>query len=420
MPLTDSKLKALKGTGKAQKIFDGGGLYIYVTATGSLLWRMSYYLDGKQRTYSLGKYPEITLARARALRDEAKCLVAEGVDPVQKRKEDKRITREKEEEAKLVFGVVAREWYEKQTTNLVPRYRKLVLARVENDLIPVIGKIPISQIKPTDILKPLRIMEGRGHAETARRLCNIASQICRYAVACGYTTYNAANDLSRVLSKPIHRHRAAILDAAEIGRLLRAIDNYQGDISIRMALKLLPYTFLRSIELREGKWDEIDFERAVWIVPAERMKRRKAHALPLARQVLEILKNLFLITGPVGLLFPSPESIFKPVEKPITDEALLKAIRRMGYAKEEMCVHGFRAIATTHLSELGFNSEVVELQMSHRERDAVRAAYNRSQHWNARVEMMQKWADYLDTLNRQAEDAALDTDLPVQVAQLCK
>ena len=294
---------------------------------------------------------------------------------------------------------MGREYYEKMTTELMPRYRKLYLSRLEKNLFPHLGHIQIADLRRTDILPALRELEGRGHVETAHRVAIIAGQVCRYARDCGLVEYNVADELGRALSKAKHSQRAAILDPAKIGGLLRAIDEYGGDISMRYALKIMPYVFVRSAELRGARWEEIDFDGRTWCIPAERMKRRREHLVPLASQVVVLFKELQEFTDNGELCFPSPFS----KARAISDVGLLNGLRRLGYGKGEMDIHGFRSIASTLLNEQGFRPDVIEMQLSHAQKDSTRAAYNRALYLPERIGMMQKWADYLDSLKDNVE-----------------
>ncbi len=397
-PLTDVKIRKEPPRSKAFKLFDGGGLYLEIAPAGGKWWRLKYRFAGKEKRISLGVYPTISLKEARERREEAKKLLAQGIDPGAQRKEAKASALAAEREEALTFEVVAREWYDKKTTELTPGYRKQILSRIENQLFPHIGNIQIAKLEPPDVLAAARHAEKKGNIETARRVVQLAGQICRYARICGYVKYDAASGLTEALPKVQKEHYATLTDPAKVGQLLRSIDDYPGDISVLYALKLLPYVFLRSKEIRGAEWSEIDFDAAEWVIPAIRMKSvknmRSPHTVPLARQVIELLKNLQEITGSGRLLFPSPFN----VNRQISDMGLLNALRRMGYAKDEMTIHGFRGMASTLLNEQGYRADVIEAQLSHHERSSVRAAYNHALYMDERRKMMQEWADYLDEL----------------------
>ena len=396
MPLNDTKVRALFGKAqkgeKVGKEADGGGLNLIE----GKYWRLSYRFAGKQKTLALGVYPTVSLAAARKGRDEAKVLLSQGIDPSAKKKADKAEADRVAQEVVLTFRVVAMEYFQRKLADKRELYKKQVLSRLENQIFPFMGDISVSQLKPTHILAGLRVVEARGSIDMAHRLASLIRQICSYAVACGYTEFNAASELTAAMTpKPKATPRAAILAPEKIGQLLRDIEEYPGSISIRYALKLMPYLFVRSKELRNAKWDEFDFENALWHIPAERMKMKSAHVVPLSQQVIRLLKELQVWNGHIDLLFPSPQSNTKA----ITDVALLNALRRMGYEREEMCIHGFRSIASTLLNESGkYRSDVIETALAHVDKNQVRAAYNRAEYIEERRVLMQDWADMVDAM----------------------
>lgn len=392
--LTAQEIKAAATRKKQYKLSDGNGMFLLVHPNGSKYWRLKYRIAGKEKTLALGVYPGVGLSEARKLCMKARELISQGIDPIAQKREAQTAAEEQERRDALTFEAVGREYYEKKTANLMPRYRKLYLSRLEKNLYPHIGSIPMADLRRTDILPALRELEARGHVETAHRVAIIAGQVCRYARDCGYVEFNVADELGRALSRAKHTPRAAILDPEKIGELLRAIDDYRGDVSVRYALRIMPYVFVRSAELRGARWDEIDFDGGVWCVPAERMKRKREHLVPLAGQVIGLFRELQEDTGDGELCFPSPFSRTRP----ISDMGLLNGLRRMGYGKGEMDVHGFRSIASTLLNEQGFRSDVIEMQLSHAQKDSTRGAYNRALYLPERMEMMQAWADYLDGL----------------------
>jgi integrase len=398
IPLSDRQISAAKPKDAPYKLFDGGGMFLFCTPTGGKLWRLKYSIDGKEKLLALGAYPDISLKDARQKREEAKEQLAKGIDPGEQKKEAKAKAAAIARDEALTFDAVAREWFAKKTGHLTPGYRNQLVSRLENQLLPDLGGIRFSTLEPADILKACRRAEGRGNIETAHRLLQLAGQITRFARICGYAKYDVGSGLSEALQHVQRQHYAAITDPAEAGSLLRAIDEYPGDLSVKYALCLLPYVFLRSKEIRGAGWAEIDFDKAEWIVPAERMKSvrgmRSPHIVPMSRQVTGILKDLRQYTGGGKFLFPSPFN----VNRQISDMGLLNALRRLGYGKDEMTVHGFRGMASTLLNELGYRAEVIEAQLSHHERDSVRAAYNHAEYMPERRKMMQEWADYLDGL----------------------
>ena len=396
MPLTDTKVRALHGRmlkgEKVGKEADGGGL----TLQEGKYWRFYYRFDGKQKTLALGVYPDVSLKNARKLRDKARELVAQGIDPCEQKKADKLKSKKQKQEKALTFEVVARDWFEKKTLELTTGYRKQILSRLENHLFPYIGAIPMNILAPAEILAAVQVTEQRGSIEQAHRLAQLAGKICRFARVSGYCTFDAASGLTEALTTiPKEKHRATIVDPSKIGGLLRAIDDYSGDISTRYALRILPYVFVRSQEIRGAKWEEINFDKAIWVIPAGRMKMKIPHIVPLARQVVELFVELKGWTGHGELMFPSPFS----ATRCISNMALLNAIRRLGYKKDEMCVHGFRGMASTLLNESGrYRHDVIEAQLAHGERNKVRGAYNHAQYLSERRVMMQEWADWLDQI----------------------
>ena len=404
--LTDTRLRAIKGTGRVQKLSDGHGLYIHVSPTGSRLWRMAYSFDGKQKTLSFGRYPDTSLADARKRCAEARELLAKGIDPGAEKKRIKAEAAMASEIATRTFDAVANEWLEIQKDDWAESNYKKKL-RIVGILSACIGEKPIAHIQPVDILAAIRPYDACGKASWAHSLAQTASQICRFARTCGYCMFNAADGLTGVL-KPIRsKHHACITNPAEAGRLLRSIDEYQGSVSVLYALKILPYVVLRSTELRGAAWAEIDLDKAQWIVPASRkarakdgggMKCRIAHTVPLAPQVVRMFEELQAFRQGGPLCFPGVKSSTAC----IVDGTLLGAIRRMGFSREEMTMHGFRGTFSTLLNEKklewGFDSDIIESQLAHKEANAVRGAYNHAVYLEQRRRLMEKWADYLDNL----------------------
>ncbi len=383
---------------KPYKLADGEGLYLYITPAGGKLWRMKYYKpatgEGKKQEglLSFGAYPAVSLKQAREMKLEARKLLALGLDPAFEKKRLKIEADAAQLKASLTFEVVAREWFRKRTPDKTERYKYLLKNRLENQLLPALGAIPIADMEPQSILAVLHEVEERGAIEQAKRLGRIVKQVCSYAVACGYTKYNAASEIMAALSSAGEvTHRAAITKPDEVGKLLRALDEYQGDMSISYALRILPYVFVRSQEIRGTRWDEIDLASGTWTIPAERMKKKVSHTVPLARQVVKLFLELRAWSGSSALCFPSPWA----QGRCISDMGLLQAIRRLGYNKEEMCIHGFRGMASTLLNEQGYRPDVIEAQLAHVEKNAVRRAYNHAEYLPERRAMMQAWADYL-------------------------
>lgn len=393
--LSEFKIKAIKPADKAQKFSDGGGLYIYVSPAGNKLWRYDFRFNGVRKTLSIGKYPAVGLALARKRRDEAEALLALGVDPSRKKQEDKK---EQKEAAIVTFADVALEWYQKKSGAWSDRHKIFVNDRIQLDLIPNIGNFEINLLRPKDILACGEKAEKRGSFHIARKTLNIAERICDFARIKGLCEFNAGSNLITALSAlPKTQHRASIIDPKRFGDLLRAIDTYDGSIYVKYALKIIPYVFLRSKELRESTWSDINFSTGLWTIPAERMKMRRQHVVPMAQQVVRLLRELFEFTGHQEYLFPSPD-IGK--NKPITDRTLNMALRLIGFTKKEMCVHGFRGSASTFLNEAGLDPEIIELQLAHQDSNSIRRAYNHSQNLSKRIELMQSWADMVDAFRR--------------------
>jgi integrase len=385
--LTDVAIRREKSGPTPRKLFDFGGLYLLLNPDGSRWWRFKYRIFGREKLLSLGVYPEITLKRARDRRDEARRLIADGVDPALKRQAEKQAAGEN-------FESVAREWLKLQEDKLTPGSLGRERDRLEDFIFPYLGKRPIAQIKAPELLSALRRVEARGTIETAHRTKSVCSRVFRYAIATGRAERDVAADLKGALRPAITRNFPSITEPARIGELLRAIDGYLGQASVACALKLAPYVFVRPGELRQAGWSEVDLQGALWRIPAERMKAREAHLVPLSRQAVQILNELKPVTGAGRLLFPSLRS----QERPISNNTLNAALRRLGYSIDEMVAHGFRSMASTCLNEQGWHPDLIELQLAHAERNQVRAAYNRAQRLEERRTMMQAWADYLDSL----------------------
>ena len=394
MPLSDTSIRNAKAQDKALKLFDGGGLFLLVSPAGGKLWRLKYRFQGKEKLLALGSYPDISLKDARKRRDDAKELLAKDLDPGEAKKEARATAAAIELEMATTFEVVAREWYSKRKGAWTPGHQKKILSRLENQLFPILGAKLFSSLEPADFLTAIQKAESRGAIETAHRLAQLCGQVSRYARIVGHTRYDVAAGLTEALTPVQTNHYATITDPAEIGHLLRAIDEYAGEPSICFALKVLPFVFVRSVELRGAEWREFDFESATWIIPAERMKMKRPHTVPLARQVITLLNDLHSLTGNGRYLFPSLFS----ASRPISDMGLLNALRRMGYAKGVMTIHGFRSMASTLLNEQGYRADVIEAQLAHGEKNAIRAAYNHAEYLPERRRMMQEWADYLDGL----------------------
>jgi integrase len=395
MPLNEMKIRNAKSRGKFYKLTDSGGLYLHVTEKGGKLWRFKYRFAGKHKLLALGSYPEISLLEARQRRDEARRQLVKGIDPSAARKAQKQATIQEIE----TFEAIAKEWHARFFSTWSARYAETLMSRLELYIFPWIGKRPIAEIKAPELLAVLRRMESRGILDTTQRVRIICGQVFRYAVVTGRAERDPTTDLKGALPQPKRTHRAAITDPKKAAKLLRAIDGYQGSFVVQCALKLAPLVFLRPGELRRGEWEEISFENAEWNIPGSKMKMEEPHLVPLSKQAIEILKELYKLTGAGRYLFPGRTS-----ERPMSDNAILAALRNMSYAKEEMSGHGFRAMARTILDEvLQVRPDFIEHQLAHAVRDPNGRAYNRTAHINERRKMMQTWADYLDGLKAGAK-----------------
>ncbi|RWD88858.1 integrase arm-type DNA-binding domain-containing protein [Mesorhizobium sp.] len=389
MALSDVKCRNARRASKLVKLSDGGGLQLWVQPTGSRLWRLAYRFDGKQKLLALGSYPLVSLAEARQARDDAKRLLLAGIDPGKER------SLQKVDSAKDSFRSIADEYVEKlkkqgRADRTISKVKWLL-----DFAYPTIGDKCIREIDPATILTALRRVEVRGRYESARRLRSTIGTVFRYAIATARAEGDPTIALRGALISPKVTPRAAITDPKALGGLLRAVDAFDGQPTTRAALKLMAMLFPRPGELRAAEWEEFDFESAVWIIPEARMKMRRPHRVPLARQAVSVLTSLREISGGGSLLFPSVRSD----SRPISDNTLNAALRRMGYGKEEATAHGFRATASTLLNECGkWHPDAIERQLAHIENNDVRRAYARAEHWEERVKMMQWWADYLDEL----------------------
>jgi integrase len=392
MALTDSAIRKAKPEAKARRLYDGNGLYLEISPRGGKWWRLKYRHADKEKRLSLGTYPDTGLADAREKRDCARKLLASGVDPSQHRKAEKAAGIER---AANSFEVVAREWHSKQSKTWVEDHASRILLRLENDVFPWIGSRPVGEISPKELLTTVNRVVARSAIESAHRVLQNCGQVFRYAVATGRAERNPSADLKGALPPVSPTHRAAITEPANIGALLRAIDGYSGSFVTQCALRLAPLVFVRPGELRQAEWTEFDLDKAEWNVPAARMKMRQPHLVPLAPQAVSILRELHALTGNGRYVFPGGRSRGRPM----SNNAVNAALRRMGYAKDEMSGHGFRAMARTVLDEvLHFRPDYIEHQLAHAVRDPNGRAYNRTAHLAERRKMMGAWADYLEAL----------------------
>ena len=387
--LTDSKLKNAKPDARPYKLVDGQGLHALVQTSGSVLWQQRYRFEGKERTASHGSYPLVSLLEAREKRDELKKLLLEGLDPA-------KVKRQRSANGGFSLGETFKEiadtWHKQWSEVRSPRHAGYVRRRLEGDVFPVIGDLPIASLRPLDVVKVIKAIEARGAVDIAKRAYQTIGAICRYAVAHGLMDRDPTRDVkpSDILISRRSTNYARV-DVKELPELLRAVEAYQGTSTTRMALKLMALTFVRTGELIAARWTEFDLSEAVWRIPAERMKMRTEHIVPLSRQAIETLQTLQVISGNAELLFPGDRNR----KKPISNNTLLKALERMGF-KGRMTGHGFRGLASTVLHENGFDHAHIEVQLAHQERNRISASYNHALYLKQRTVLMQWWADYLD------------------------
>ena len=395
MKLKDIRIKQIKSVTKPTKLFDGDGLYLLVNPTGSRIWRMKYRYAGKEKSLTLGHYPAVSLKKARDLRYEARQLLDEGIDPgvIKKRRRMNAYL-----ETANGFQKVAEEFLSKKHRVCSDGYVTKIRQRLENYVYPYIGDLNIGDIKPAELLSVLERIDKQGKVETAHRVKQNCGEIFRYAVATCRAEYDPSASLKGALTPNRVVHMSSITEPKRVGELLRAIDGYQGQFITQCALKLAPLLFVRPGELRHAEWTEVDFEQAEWRIPAHKMKMRTQHVVPLSSQALLILKELKLHTGARQYVFPGIQS---PKHRPMSENTVNGALRRLGYERDEMTGHGFRSMASTLLNENGWNRDAIERQLAHAERDTVRAAYNYADYLPERRKMMQWWADYLDSLKKQ-------------------
>ena len=393
MKLTASTVKSAKPSAKPYKLADGAGMYLLVHPCGAKYWRLKYRIAGKEKLLALGVYPEVSLAEARIRRDNARLLIRDGRDPGVAKQLQKKFLQNQNSET---FEAVAREWFETKIADKSESYRVRTLRILEKDLFPKLGALAISDITSRQLLETLRVVEART-VDIAHRAKQSAGQVFRYAVATGRAERDIATDLSGALKSRTVKHSTTILDPVEIGQLLRSIDAYSGSMVVRAALQLSPLLFVRPGELRTMQWDEIDWQKSRWQIPASKMKMREPHVVPLANQSAEILKALRPLTGQGAFVFPSA----RKGGRPLSDNGVRTALRSLGYTNEQITPHGFRAMARTLLDEeLGFRIDYIEHQLAHAVKDPLGRAYNRTKHLDERIKMMQGWADYLDQLRR--------------------
>ncbi len=389
MALTDTEIRKAKAKASAYRMSDGGGLYIWITPAGGKLWRWKYRFDGREKLMTFGSYPDVSLSLARERHAAARKLLATGTDPMAERKAEKAA-------AENSFQSVARLWLAHWQDGKSPRHVEYVKRRMEADILPCLGARPVALIEAPELVAMTKAIEQRGARDIAKRALETAGQVFRFAIAHGYATRNPASEIRPSdMLKSTRKVNYARVDARELPELLRVMEVYQGTHVTRLALKLMALTFVRTSELIGAKWAEFDAETARWDIPAERMKMRTPHIVPLSRQALDVLNTLRTLTGQSELLFPGDRN----AKKPMSNNTILKALERMGY-KGRMTGHGFRGLASTILHEQGWPHDHIELQLAHAPRNAVSAAYNHALYLEPRAKMMQGWADYLEQTQR--------------------
>jgi len=395
MTLTDTKIRNAKPGEKPTRLFDERGLYLEVSPAGGKWWRLKYRFGGKEKRLSLGVYPDVTLKEARDRRDAARKLLSDGVDPSENRKA---IRSAQSDRASNSFEVVTREWFGKYSVGWADSHASRVLRLFERDIFPWMGSRPVSEVTAPELLTVLRRIEARGALETAHRARTNCGQVFRYAVATGRCKRDPSGDLRGALPPAQRGHFAATTEPSMLAGILRVLDGYQGDVTVRCALRLAPLLFVRPGELRTAEWKDIDLDAAEWRYKVT--KTDTDHIVPLCRQAVVILRELQPLTGAGRYVFPGARTSLRPM----SDNALLAAMRRMSISQEELTTHGLRAAARTILDEiLQFPAHLIEHQLAHNVRDPLGRAYNRTAHLPARKKMMQEWADYLDKLKAGAE-----------------
>jgi integrase len=400
MALHETAIRTAAPAAKPFKLADEKGLFLLVSPSGAKLWRLKYRFGGKEKLLALGQHPEVSLKLARSRRDEARRQLAEGIDPSEKRRLAKAAASGED-----TFEAVAEEWLKSQRAAWSAGHAVTVASRLKRDVYPYLGTLQVDAIDAPTLLAVLRRVESRGAIESAHRIKTVCSQVLAYAVATGKAKRNAATDLGKAALKPVTpKPMAAILKPTEVGGLLRAIDAYSGTHVVRCAFRLAPLVFVRPGELRAAEWSEFDLEAGEWVIPAARMKLRKAakedakrsHIVPLSEQAVAILKDVHALTAGGRFVFPGA----RDTTRPMSENAINAALRNMGYDGDTMTGHGFRSIASTILNERGYNPDAIEAQLAHVPGDGVRAAYNRAKYLPERKRMMQDWADHLDALKR--------------------
>lgn len=399
MALTDKQLKSLQADGRRRKYSDAGGvpgLYIEVSPTGRKWWRLKFRMDGKERLLALGVYPDVSLKDARQRALAARQMIAAGIDPVQARSGGEGDVH------RQTFGRVAWDWFERNRGQWTAEHGEKIKKRLEDRVLPVLGEQLVESIQPCDVLELCRGIEGSVSAYMAHSILGLVSRVCRYAVASGLIPSDPCRDIAGALRPHRYQHMPAITDPVRVGELAAKIDAYQGMLTTRAAMQLMLLCMCRTGEIRGMRWEEIDWRDNVWRIPAERMKMRRPHIVPLSRQAVAILAGLYALTGKNGGCFVFPSYCRDKYFSPMGKNTINNALRAMGYNARELVGHGFRSVASTLLNEQGWAPDVIETQLAHAPADSVRAAYNRAAWLDDRRRMLQAWADYLDQLKAQA------------------
>jgi integrase len=402
MSLTHYALLNARPREKHYRLSDGQGLYLQVSPKGRKWWRFKYRFGGRENCLSVGTFPAVALKTARQRCLELRAQLAAGVDPAAERRLAKQRRARKDES----FEVLAREWYATFSRNWTPSHGDRVLRRLESYVFPWIGKVPIREVTAMNVLECLRRLEQQNTHETARRVLRYCSQTLRYAIITGRAETDVLSQLRGALAPRKTQHLASIKDPKQVGALLRAIDGYDGRLVTKFALRLAPLVFVRPGELRQAAWKDFDFLQREWRIPADQMKARQPHIVPLSSQAMALLRELQPLTGATPFVFPGERA----ADRPMSNNTLNAALRRLGYGREDMTTHGFRSMASTLLNELGWNTDAIERQLAHGERDGVRAVYNYAQYLPERRQMMQAWSDYLDHLRSVAYPCNLLTE----------
>ena len=390
--LTDVKVRTAKTKpdGKVNKLSDGGGLILYVSATGKY-WRYNYRYQEKQKTLAIGIYPDLSLSTAREKHLEARQKLAEGIDPSAAKQDAKQDAKDRHRDC---FENIATEWFGKFSDGWTDNHKAKIWSYLERDLFPYIGDIHIDEIEPPQVLAACNKIIDRGAVHTAHKVKQTSGQVFRYGVAIGKCKRDPSADLKGAMPPAKETHYPTITKPSEVGALMRALEGYEGDYLTTNAIKLLPYLLCRPGELRHMQWDEVDFDLKVWIIPAGKMKSRREHKVPLSTQAIKILQKVREHTKTSGYAFHGLRSF----DRPLSENTFNAALRRMGYSKDEMVSHGFRGMGSSLLNEQGWNPDAIESQLAHQQSDKTRAAYNRAEYWEERVKMMQHYSNYLDSL----------------------